>query len=508
MSKAHRAQAVRAAMRPLAKSVAEALEAQNARLPSSAARDANLAALRDGAAAVVTGQQVGLFLGPLYTVYKAASAIKLARALQEETGEKVVPVFWLQTEDHDLVEIASCTCLTAHGKSLRLAVPVASDNRVPVAHAVLPPDVEGQLGALRAALVELPHGREHLARLEAAYRPGVSWADAFAQVLSALFAEEGLVFIDPRDPAFGSHAAPLHRRAIDEAGPIASALIERSAALERQGLPVQIHVREGAPLSFFHPDGAAGPRFRLAPAAQGFSLVGDDRELSLDALRRALEEDPLRFSTSALLRPILQDTLLPTAAYVGGPAELAYFGQLQPLYDHFGLRMPLVVPRAKLRVVDDQIAQTCSRVKATPEEASALSEEALLERLQSPGNTDAAAALEDTLVLGFEQALNKATQDLRVPPAALATPLRKTKSTVMRAARKLRANYEKALAQQNRDAVEGVKMLRRSLMPDGVPQERVYGLSGFAARIGERPFIERVLEVITPFEAKVKDLRI
>ncbi|TMQ06373.1 MAG: bacillithiol biosynthesis cysteine-adding enzyme BshC, partial [Deltaproteobacteria bacterium] len=329
--------AVARSRRPLAPEVHRVLVAQNARLPASPARDAHLEALRTGAAAVVTGQQVGLFLGPLYTLYKAASAVVFARMLAARTGAPVVPVFWLQTEDHDLPEIASVT-VPGRAGATTLAVPVDAGNRIAIAHCRLPPEIDGCLDALAEALADgqaaSPHAVAHVARLRRHYRPGARWADAFAGVLAELFAPEGLVMIDPREPALAAAVAPVHARALAEAGPIAAALVANDAELERAGFATAVHVRPGAPLSFFHPAGPLGPRVRLEPVPgrpggdDAFAEVGGGAVHSRAELLAALAADPLRFSTSALLRPIAQDTLLPTAAYVGGPAEVGYFAQL------------------------------------------------------------------------------------------------------------------------------------------------------------------------------------
>src|SRR5439155_1167303 len=214
-------------------------------------------------AAVVTGQQVGLFLGPLYTIYKAATAVVVARVLAAETGSPVVPVFWLQTEDHDLVEIASCS-VPGVGACETIAAPIAAENRISIAHHRLPAEIAGCLDQLEDALGDGSLAQAHLERLRRHYRPGVPWSAAFAGVLAALLA--------------------------------------------------------------------------------------------------ALRDEPRRFSTSALLRPIVQDTLLPTVAYVGGPSEVAYFAQLGPLYRAFDRTPPLVVPRARFRITDGRTRRLLDRL--------------------------------------------------------------------------------------------------------------------------------------------------
>jgi bacillithiol biosynthesis cysteine-adding enzyme BshC len=494
------ARAVARSQRPLLPEVHRVLVAQNARLAGSPARDAHLEALRRGAAAVVTGQQVGLFLGPLYTLYKAASAVVFARMLAEQTGAPVVPVFWLQTEDHDLPEIASVTVPGRTGVT-GLSVPVDAGNRVAIAHCRLPAEIDGCLDALAEALADgrapTAHAVEHVARLRRHYRPGAAWADAFAGVLAELFAPEGLVMIDPRDPVLAAVVAPVHGRALAEAGPIAAALCANDAELVRAGFTTAVHVRPGAPLSFFHPAGPDGPRVRLepAPTGDGFAEVGGGALHSRAALAAALAADPLQFSTSALLRPIVQDTLLPTVAYVGGPAEVAYFAQLPPVYRAFDRPLPLVVPRSRFRIVDERVHRLLERLGLTLADAERPEAE-LLARLRRPvcGGADVSARL----LAPFVAAHGALAAELGGAGPQIARALARTRGSVERAIGKLAGKVERAALYQDTSLVDAIRRLRGLIVPDGVPQERKHGLAGFAARANDRAIVERVLAAIDP----------
>jgi bacillithiol biosynthesis cysteine-adding enzyme BshC len=514
LSAAALARAVARARRPLAPEVHRALVAQNARLAASPARDAHLEALGRGAAAVVTGQQVGLFLGPLYTLHKAASAVVLARALTAQTGTPVVPVFWLQTEDHDLAEIAS-VAVPSGPRVATLAVPVDAANRIAIAHCRLPAEIDGCLDALSEAIAEGqggrppgPHAAEHLARLRRHYRPGAPWAEAFAGVLAELFAPEGLVLVDPREPALAQAVAPVHARALADAAPIAAALIASDAELARAGFAISVHVRPGAPLSFFHPEGPHGPRVRLEPAAGGpgdgdrFVECGRTATHGRAELAAALAADPLRFSTSALLRPIAQDTLLPTAAYVGGPGEVAYFAQLPPLYRAFDRPLPAIVPRARFRIVDERARRLLDRLGLSAGDA-AQPEAELLARLRAadpPGEPGAPATggeVTARLLAPFARAHGELAAQLAGGPE-LARALARTRGSVERAIGKLAGKVERAALYRDAARVDAVRRLRALLAPDGTPQERTHGLAGFASRGGDRAIVERVIAAIDP----------
>ena len=503
-----RSRAVARAARALDPVVADAIERQNGRFEPSAARDRNVARLRAGAAAVVTGQQVGLFLGPLYNLYKAASAIRVARALEESTGAPVVPVFWLQTEDHDLPEIASCRLPRASGAPLCLELPSSCESRVSLAHLRLPAEIDERVRALRDEIAGLPYADAHLARLQRHYRAGARWADAFAGVLSELFAADGLVIVDPRAPELAGVAAPIHRLAIERAEPIASALLARGREIEEAGFTAAVHVREGAPLSFFHSTGADGPRYRLTPEAAGWQEVGGERIHGKDELLAALERSPSFFSTSVLLRPILQDALLPTAAYVGGAGEVAYFAQLAPLYDEYELAMPIVVPRAGFRLVEERTRRLLRRVGVEASCAPRPEAEILAETEAGAAVATAADRLRASLGAAFADSVEQARRELEAAGPGMSRAVAKALASVEHSVERLIGKYETACLHRRSDLLRAVQQIKWLLHPDGVPQERFYGFPYFAARYGERAVLERVLDTVVPFDPAVRDLEV
>jgi bacillithiol synthase len=502
-----RRRAVKRAVRSLSPRVADILAAQNAAYAPSAARLQHLAALRRGCAAVVTGQQVGLFLGPLYTIYKAASAIAVARALSAESGEPVVPVFWLQTEDHDLPEVASCQILgdACEARALQLAADASA--RTSLAQLRLPAAIEGCHAALREELGGLPHAEPHLDRLARHYRPGAGFAAAFAGLLAELFADEGLVLLDPRTPEFAREVAAVHARALTEAQPIARALSARVAELERAGFAAPVHVRPDAPLSFYHAERSDGPRRRLTPSSGGFAEVGGDGSHALQTLLALLDTEPLRFSTSALLRPIIQDTLLPTAAYVGGPGEIAYFAQLAPLYAAYGMSMPLVVPRARFVVVEPRAQRLLTRHGLSVDGMG----QSLGDLVTAVSDGEQAGVPPDrlagVLITGMDGVLEETLAKLPGFGAELRGATDKTRTAIHKAVSRFARRYAAARLRRNQATVFDLQRLKTLLYPGGQPQERFYGLPYFAARFGERPFLETALGAIDAFEPTQKELR-
>ncbi len=503
-----------AARRRVPPELIDALRRQNARYAPSPAREENLALLeRPGTTVVVTGQQVGLFLGPLYTLYKAASAIRDARTLREETGRPCVPLFWLQTEDHDLPEVDHCDVPRSTGEPLRiaLALPDAASARIPVAHQRLGPSVTAALATLRAELGAHPHAAEHLGQLERAYTPDATLPEAFAQVAAELFADDGLVLLDPRDPAIAALARPMHRRVVEDARAIADALLQRCQALRHAGFTEQVHVRPASPLCFYSPDGIDGPRYRLdAGPADELELVGapEARSVARATLLSQLETDPLRFTTSALLRPILQDTLLPTAAYVGGPGEIAYFAQLAPLYQHMNVPMPLVAPRARFRLLDDRARGLLEKLGLTAEQAcgSPASLQQLVAQSALQAGFEAPREVEARLLATFTPELTRFGQQLRALDPGLDRAVSKTHETARDAVSKLVAKYERALAQRDQVRLERVERLRALLLPNGAPQERVHSMSYYACRFGAKALVREILGAVRPFSGELIEL--
>ena len=512
------ARARQAAARAVSPELIAVLRAQAAALPPSGARDANLAALAaGGAAAVVTGQQVGLFLGPLYSFYKAASAIAIARTLEAETGVRCVPLFWLQTEDHDFAEIATATVAGADGQPRRFALPESpGEARVSVAHRCLPGEVTTLLEAVESALGSSPASAETLALLRAHYQPGRPLAGAFGGLMAALFADEGLLVLDPRVAPVARLAAPIYREAIVASAEIERRMGERGAALAAAGFDEQIPLRPGCALVFGHRDVAAGPRYRLErPAAPAgpWRLAGADHAMPEQEIAQALGHDPLRFSTSALLRPIVQDTLLPTAAYVGGLAEISYFAQVGPLYDHFRLPLPLVIPRARFRCLDAPTRRRLAEIGLQADDVARPTAE-LLPRL--PGARPAALPSARELQARVASEVAPAVERIVAAAAAidpsdrnLVRAAARTRLSVAHALTRLTARYARKLAEHDGTALTRLARVQAALRPDGVPQERAYSWPSLAGRLGPTALKRLVLDrlaTVGPFTTALQDL--
>jgi bacillithiol biosynthesis cysteine-adding enzyme BshC len=324
--------------------VVSALRAQNEAFGSGGATLENLQRLEKGAVAVVTGQQVGLFSGPAYAIYKALTAIQLAEELTR-TGVRAVPVFWMATEDHDLEEIRHSTWFQA-GKLERFEIPVTAEAGKPVGQIPLGPQVEEM--AREAAALLSNQGSELLANfLRESYRAEETYGSAFGKLFARLFAENGLVLLDPLDARLHRVAAPVYRQVLEDRGVLSEKLLQRAKELDKAGFPAQVKVTSRSTLLFRMCKG-----LRQAIGVSSGKFQCGNLTWNLEELLGVVEAEPECFSPNALLRPVVQDYLLPTVAYVAGPTEIAYFAQAEVIYRHVLGRMPVILPRAGFTLVD------------------------------------------------------------------------------------------------------------------------------------------------------------
>ena len=498
----------RASRRRPMEGLLEEMKRQAAKLPASPARDRNLDRLaQPGSTVVVTGQQTGLFLGPLYTLHKAATAVARARWLSERSGRPCVPLFWLQTEDHDWAEVARAELLFPGGsKTLELPAETAEQARVSMAQRVLPAEVDSLTAALADLLEASPHGSAVASLLARHYRGGRPPGAAFAGVVAELFTEEGLLVLDPRTPAMARLAVPVLHRAIEEQQAIAAALATRAEALTAHGFTEQVHTRPDASLAFFHPRGPAGPRYRLQCAGRDFCTPQGG--VSRADLFRCLEADPLCFSTSALLRPLVQDSLLPTAAYVGGRAECAYFAQLPPLYDLFGLEFPMVAPRARFRLLDERTRRLLERLGMQPEDTERPRDDVAALVQSRPAWLPPAEWLRARLLGPLERELEALLPHAVSLSPGLAKNVRKTRDHVAYGVDKLVTRLERAALARDHVVAENLERLWTALRPGGVPQERVYAFPPLAAQVGTRALVSALVEAARPLSVEVRSVNL
>jgi bacillithiol biosynthesis cysteine-adding enzyme BshC len=344
----------------------EILARQNAVWGASERTLANVERLRRGALAAVTGQQVGLFGGPLFSIFKALSAVKLA-AEATEAGVDCVPIFWLATEDHDLAEVNHATLLSAAGPSAGAGRPerLTAESRgvtdAPVGTVVFGREIEAVVERAASLLGD----SEAATWLRESYRPGETLGSGFARLFARLFAEWGVILLDPADAEFHRLAKPLLRAAIERAPELDEALLARGKALEAAGYHQQVKVTAATTLLFEVREGAriAVRRKANGTGEAGFQ-AGHERMTERQLLER-VDQAPENFNPNVLFRPVVQDYLLPTLAYTGGAAEIAYFAQVGVVYEKLLGRVTPALPRFSATLVEPKAERILTRYGLT-----------------------------------------------------------------------------------------------------------------------------------------------
>lgn len=453
--------------------VTEILGRQNRAWGASAATLDNIGRLAAGAAVVVTGQQVGLFGGPLFSFYKALSAIRLAAELTR-SGIECVPVFWLATEDHDLAEVNHATLFGAEGALERMASASTGRPNAPVSAVPLGAEIEEVVARAAGILGDTATTRF----LQECYRPGETLGSSFARLFSRLFAHSGVVLLDASDPELHAVAAPIYQAAISGAEELDQALLERGRALEAAGYHVQVKVTASSTLLFGLHEGGRLPVHR---ANHGFTL-GEARLAQGELLQRIAGE-PERFSANVLLRPVVQDYLLPTLAYVGGPSEVAYFAQVGVVYQKLLGRVTPILPRFSATLVEPRAQRLLDRYQV-----------AVADTFHGPERLRELLASR-TLPADVSRSFETAERSLKESLAAVQASLQKLDPTLAEAAghaaskmeyqlNSLRQRAARAELRRSEEVARHAALLSAALYPNRDLQERQVAGVFFAARYG------------------------
>jgi len=468
--------------------LADLLLEQAERFGAREAARANIERLRNGAAAVVTGQQVALFGGPLLTLLKAATAIRKAEDASLQTGRKHVPVFWLASEDHDLAEVDQLALPTKTAiETLKLEL--ESARPVPVGGLRTDGGNEDGRARLTATLdraSELIGWGPVAELLRECYAPekGTTLAQAFGRFLAAAFAEFGLVVMDASSRGFHELGARALRAAIEDAESLETALLARSEELTSAGYHAQVLVTPGHSVLFLL-DAETSARQPLRRGENGQWKAGA-RTYSTAELLTILDSEPERLSPNALLRPVFQDAILPTAAYIAGPAEIAYFAQSAVIYERVLGRVTPVLPRLSATLVEPALAKVmASHEIQFPQLWEAKTADALSQRLGARAmpielkrRLSGAGNALDSELEALTEYMSTMSPDLGRAAGVSANKMRYQ----MNRLRGLAAAFE---VQREASLGKHATALMLNLFPEGQLQERVIGGIWFMARYGE-----------------------
>ena len=436
---------------------------------------------------IITGQQAGLFGGPLFTLLKAATAMKLATNIAKAHGVTVVPVFWIDAEDHDWPEVSGCTVLDGDmvPRTVKLHQ-LEGAGHLPIGRLVLDGHIQPAIDALTAALPDTEFKGSLVDALRNSYRPGLTMVEAFGRWLEAVLGPHGLVVYDASDPAAKPLASRVFAHELTHPGKTAELASSAGHELVSAGYHAQVTPPEGAVSLFYLNGGREGIRFA------GDRVTIGERETTLQALAEEAREHPQHFSPNVLLRPIVQDALFPTICYVAGPNELAYLGQLREVYRHFDVPMPLMYQRATATIADSATVRFLNKY-ALP-----------LEALQPQGEAVLNQLLEDQLPPSVEQSITHAANLIEERMAAVAAAVPQidptlegtVKSTLGRMQHDLHTLHNKVIQAAKRRDETLRRQFQRShalTFPNGHPQEREIGFVWFNNRYGPA-LVDRLLE--------------
>ncbi|HUP95085.1 MAG TPA: bacillithiol biosynthesis cysteine-adding enzyme BshC, partial [Burkholderiales bacterium] len=440
------------------------LERRNA---PAAARDAATRLADPHTVAIVTGQQAGLFGGPLFTLYKALTAAKLAAQISNDHGVPAVAVFWVEAEDHDWDEVASVSVLDSELQRRTITLPPPPGaGHSPVATIKVGDDMARVIDELASMLPQTEFTADLIVTLRDSYAPGISMSDAFARVLDRTLGDLGLIVYECSDRAAKPLASAVFTHEVTHPGRTWSLAGDAGQQLAAAGYHTQVDASSQTGPALFRIDGS-----RSAVEAADGQLIDDARTR------------PETFSPNVLLRPIVEDSLFPTVCYVSGPNELAYLAQLRKVYEHFGVPMPLFYPRSSATILDSASARFLEK-HDLPFEALQARDESALNRLL-------AASLPESV----DRALKEADEAISEKLAAVVASVTAIDATLEGAAKSTLGKLQHDMTTLRGKVINAAKKrdetLRRQFLraqaqafPDGIPQERALSSVALLNRYG------------------------
>ena len=466
--------------------LAEALRTANAGYGHPRAEELSAAFDDPATQVVVTGQQPGLFGGPLFTLTKALGAVLWAERLTA-AGRPAIAMFWMATEDHDFRESSRATFFTPRGPR---TFDLGEDPQplVPVGMRSLGPDVSRVLGELAE---ELPGDlyAEWLEVLGRWYRPEARFGEAFARLLVHLLGERSPIVVDAMLPALKSAQRPWLARLVEERAAVGELTTAREREISARGYELQVRPQpEASPLFMFHD----GQRRRIEwLGSDRVTLRGLDVDEPVSWLLEAIEENPGIVSPGALARPAIQDAVLGSMLHVLGPGELSYFPQAAPLYGILGIPAPAVVPRPQALILEAHLAKKLDASGLTLQELIDPSL-ALDERLAGDDDTRMLDAAEGKVAALLEELREGAV----AIDAGLEGPWNKTRSQMLKAVEAFRGKVRAASSRRDEVARRRAELLLEVCRPQGGLQERVISAAHYPGKYGPR-LVEAMSEQIS-----------
>jgi len=437
--------------------------------------------VEEGGYMVTTGQQAALFGGPLYNLFKGLTAACLARALEERLGKPVLPLFWVSSEDHDWDEACHAEVIGVDNELHSVRVEPSNPDVTPALHRItLGDEIDTAVAEFLSYLPDTDFSAEYTDLLRSAFRPGRTLADGFHDTLQHLLGRFGVFFTDAIHPAVKRDSAPVVLAELERAQELEGVLRRTASELESAGYSLQVPILEGSVNLF-----AEGPsgRERIYRENGAFRLRTSGKEVSADELRARFAADANALSPNVLLRPVVESWLFPTLAYVGGPGEMAYFGQLGAYFEAHGLTMPVVFPRWSATLIEGKIGKVLQKfgleVGALDKPFHELASEVAREEMPS----DVRAAL-GKLRGAVGSGMGELAKAARGVDETLKGPVQQGQSQALGILDDLEKKILQAVKRQSEVALSQLEKAQVHLFPSGKPAERVQSPFYFLSRYG------------------------
>ena len=437
--------------------------------------------VEEGGFFVTTGQQPGLFSGPLYSLYKALTAIRLAQELEPLIQRPVLALFWVASEDHDWDEADHTHLLDVQNELQTFRIPSQGGLAHRPLHRILLRDgLPDTLDSFIEALPETDFSPPLFQLLREGYNPGNTLPGGFQTVLQGLLKDVPIAFVDSADPELKAASAPVLLRELEEAQAHEEILSQASSRLEQDGYQIQVPILEGGVNLFL--EGDAG-RDRLYRDGDRIKLNRAGTRMGLDEVRTMASSDPSLLSPNVLLRPVVESSVFPTLSYVAGPGEMAYFGQLKGLFQAHGIQMPVIFPRHSTTLVEGKIEKVLGKFQRTHESLARPHHELASEIARDEVPPDVRRALGELRgsVGKGAGALLKAAQAI---DSTLKGPVTHARNASMAAFDEAERKILQALKRENEIALEQLEKAQRHLYPFGIPQERALNAFYYLTRYG------------------------
>tara|TARA_B110000014_G_scaffold194471_1_gene143422 strand:+ start:124 stop:1758 length:1635 start_codon:yes stop_codon:yes gene_type:complete len=453
--------------------------------------------IKGGGLVVTTGQQPGLFCGPLYTLYKALSAIQLAKKLEVELGRVVVPVFWIASEDHDWEEVRRTYFVDREDQLVDVALEADEAEGQAIHSVQLKENVSSLILQLSEVFGVTDFSEDYLNLLRDSYSEGTDLGTAMADVLLKLLGPRGLAVLDSNNAKLKSYSRDILLGELKSAKASEKNLNRWSQSLIQSGYHLQVPLLNQAVNLFLK--GPLG-RERLYRSNEDFSLKKSNLTLSTEDIIHQLEKDQSILSPNVLLRPIVEASILPVVSYVAGPGELAYYAQIKPLYEYHSIDMPLVYPRHSATLIEKKITRKLTKFNLTLEDSNQKSQELFssIAQQELPVSINSAIERWKEEIL---HASDKVLTEINKLDPTLEASVVKSRNTALASVKDLNHKIIRSFKRKNEETLKQIESIRMHLFPGGSRQERILNPFLYLARYGE----QLIEELIGHFRVEFAD---